>query len=131
MTQLYNVVGIISTESFTQLVDKSNSICQILLSYFLAFHILAYPVILYESPHRDIDIAFLFIRFLRWATNIHLNLPPGMRFLNNWSYSLIINAVPDIIGDQLTDEAKEILNSAILPTQIENVGIPVGLSVEM
>jgi hypothetical protein len=54
-----------------------------------------------------------------------------MRFLNNWSYSLIINAVPDIIGDQLTDEAKEILNSAILPTQIENVGIPVGLSVEM
>jgi hypothetical protein len=129
MTKLYNIFGTMPSDKFTHLVDKSNSIGQILLSYFLAFHVLSYQVISHESPHRDIDNRFVFVRFLRWATDIHQGLPPGLKFLNQWCYDLIITTLPQLLGGEIIELVKRLPRSSlplIVAETIEPSAVEIG-----
>jgi hypothetical protein len=82
MTELYRHFGVMPTKDFNHLVDTSNHVGQILLSHYIAFHVITYPVITYQSSHRD--LSGLFNNFFTWAKDIHARLPPAFKSLNEW-----------------------------------------------
>jgi len=96
LTKMYNIIGSMSAEDFTQLVDRSNSTGLILFGHFLAFHCVAQPVIAYESSHRDITV--LMIRFIWWINDIHGCLSPAMRQLLEWPRNFIKDFMRDVYG---------------------------------
>jgi hypothetical protein len=85
LTELYNVVGRVSSEEFTRLIDKSNGICQILLAHFLAVHHILRPITVLENPTRDTSPLFDMIQ--SWCCMIHGNLDQNLRYLNEWPIS--------------------------------------------
>jgi hypothetical protein len=95
---MYNIVGQVSHEEFKQLVDKSNSVGQILLNHFLAFHIITQPVIIHER--RDRDFTIWYSTYLAWATGIQSQLPPAFKHLNEWPLSVLQSALPRLIGNK-------------------------------
>jgi hypothetical protein len=97
MTKMYNIMGILSAEDFHRLVNKSNSIGQILLSHFLAHHIICHPAIIHESPNRNLDS--LFVRFTGWENDLHSRLSPALKLLNDWPLSFIYKSLQQFLSD--------------------------------
>lgn len=89
---LYDVVGALSFDEFSRLVDKSNSICQILLAHWLAVHHILRPITFLENPGRDISPMFHMIE--SWCNRIHAALPRTVRSLIEWPMNFSHQASP-------------------------------------
>jgi hypothetical protein len=96
MTQMYNIFGIMSPDYFKELTDKSNSIGQVLLSHWLAYHGIVAPVIASESPHRNLSA--IFHRMSTWVKRIDVRLPPALKFLNEWCESFVSELTKVLFG---------------------------------
>jgi hypothetical protein len=94
MIKVYNSIGQISNEDFKQLVDKTNNVSQILLSHFLAFHVITVPVIVHEDLTRDLTIYYNI--YVAWAIVVHSQLPPAFKHLNEWPRAALQTALPRV-----------------------------------
>ena len=94
--KLYNIVGSISHEDFQNLIDTSNPASQLLLSHFLAAHILLRHVSFQEmTTVRSFNDPFpMYHVMMSWMQHIDSNLPPSYLKYNNWPRTYVCNWTP-------------------------------------
>lgn len=100
--KLYNIVGSISTEDFQKLVNPSYPVSQLLLSHFLAAHILLRHVSIHEmmSSRAMNDPNPMYNVMLSWMATIDNNLPHEYQKFNDWPRSYVSEWSPIIASGQ-------------------------------
>jgi hypothetical protein len=96
--KLYNIVGTISHEDFQDLVDTSKPVSQLLLSHFLAAHILLRHVSVHEmqSKRAQSDPNPMYQVMMSWMRNIDSNLPLQYLRYNSWPRAYVCEWSPII-----------------------------------
>jgi len=90
---LYNIIGIVPTAEFKTLINDSNGTARILLSHFLAFHVLLRPLATHEyGLHRDASP--LYDTLESWVYRIHADLDFSLRKYNEWPVSFVRQTSP-------------------------------------
>jgi hypothetical protein len=95
---LYNIVGTISHNDFQMLIDTYNPLSQLLLSHFLAAHILLRHISVYEmvDSRTEADQSPLYQIMLGWMHKIDAALPTEYRKYNKWPRSFVLEFGPPI-----------------------------------
>jgi len=84
----YNFVGLISHSDFQQFIDPTNKTMQLLLSHFLASHVLLRHISIYENLSRN---AIPMYRVLsNWCEKINNGLDPPLRKFGQWPMSFVL-----------------------------------------
>jgi hypothetical protein len=74
------------------MIDTSNGIAQILISHFLASHILLRPIAVEERAERDASPLYKVLE--SWVFRIHAELDPSLQRLHNWPITFVQSNAP-------------------------------------
>ncbi|TID17465.1 hypothetical protein E6O75_ATG08211 [Venturia nashicola] len=89
--ELHNIVGVISHGDFQRMIDRSNGVSQLLLSHFMASHVLIHHLTIYEGLTREHESVPIYRVFKGWMRGIGEGLKPSLRKYNAWPFSFVVN----------------------------------------
>lgn len=84
---------------FQRMVDRSNGVSQLLLSHFMASHVLLHHLAIYEGQQRENESVPLYRVFKGWMRGIKEGLKPSLRKYNAWPFSFVIKFGREISGE--------------------------------
>ena len=107
--KLYNIVGTISHDEFQKLVDIGNTVSQLLLSHFLAAHILLRHVSVHEmTTFRSLnDPTPMYNVMISWMQNIDNNLPASHLRYNDWPRRYVSEWSPILASGHWRPQSEE------------------------
>ncbi|KAF2436700.1 hypothetical protein EJ08DRAFT_578369 [Tothia fuscella] len=94
--QVYNFVGNITHSQFQSFIQPTNSCAQLLLSHFIASHVLLRNVITFESMERDTSAMYAIL--VGWCKSIDDGLDPFLRKFNRWPVEYVMEVAPRGMG---------------------------------
>jgi hypothetical protein len=93
----------ISHTDFQRMVDRTNAVSQLLLSHFMASHVLLHHLTIYEGQTRANETIPLYRVFKGWMSGIKEGLKPSMRQYNEWPFSFVVDFSLGIKGEKVTE----------------------------
>src|ERR1700742_471161 len=89
--ELYNLVGTITHNDFQRILDRTNPISLLLLSHYLAAHVLLRHISIYEvhDSRQRSDFVPLYRILLGWTDKIDTLLPTRYKPYNEWPRSFV------------------------------------------
>ncbi|RDI89915.1 hypothetical protein Vi05172_g159 [Venturia inaequalis] len=97
--ELYGIIGVMSHADFQRLVDQSNGVSQLLLSHFMASHVLLHHLDIFSTQQRENESVPFYRVFKGWMRGIKESLQHPMRKYNAWPFSFVVNFGRENVGE--------------------------------
>lgn len=101
--ELYNVVGLVPHADFQRLIDRNNGVSQLLLSHFMAAHVLLYHLTIAKVNTRENETIPLYKVFKGWMKGIKDGLEPSLRKYNEWPFGFVVNLGAGSIEEKIAE----------------------------
>jgi hypothetical protein len=104
--ELYNIVGMVPHADFQRIIDPENQVSQLLLSHFLAAHVLLREVTIHENLKED--AVPMYKVFQGWMMQIQATLSPSFKKFNEWPFTYVMNFDVQKAEEMVADYARQV-----------------------